>query len=736
MRMGIPVLSQGVHVGYPKNFQIQITAFSFALLSASSAPAAQTSQVCSFSGGKTIASYTSAGVSDGIQAGVCYNVTRKANGTWYRGSPFFIGANSIGSTLSASYYSTIKSCLMDCPNSVQGTTMSLIDTKLSKPTAKVFASDPSLSSETLTTSADTAGGKTDTVMDPLKAQLAKLNASVPATAAAAAPGVRNQSVDGPVVADPDHPGQYKQVTFKDQNGNGVQDAGDKVISTAYGPKNSEGTLKFTYGEGSAPEGATGFKYSFTDPSTGKTVFSADGSIAQTQAKARGVSDITMVDNATGQKYKVNSSDGTVESGTQKTMTDAEKKASTDPCSVSMQIGTKSGKDFRCQGTQMWVQGSQVANQILTTAGHNVINSLGSTAAQNAPNGTFASSQDAAAKMAKTSANYETALGVANLAATAKLAMAANKHKNAVADLQQMKAGAASTPGNFLTNPDGSIAAQKADATSQARYDAAIAEQTGARNLAAVATLKTAMQGAKSISSALVANKMAKDAASAAALSRKNDALAASTLFGYDPNQNAVTAGGAFDPNALAAANAGASGSATTPDGSTTNPNTPFAGLGTGNDSSTNNSINAPTPGAFKANSPSSGGGGGGAGSPAMGGGGTSGAPTSQDEAKAAYASEFGTKERFESLGGAQGGSPKAAGKGADGGIDLNGLLAQFLPKADDDTSKHSILDSVAFGGNRKVAGEEAPSYLDKNADLFQRIHETMSEKNRRGQLGI
>lgn len=150
-------------------------------------------------------------------------------------------------------------------------------------------------------------------------------------------------------------------------------------------------------------------------------------------------------------------------------------------------------------------------------------------------------------------------------------------------------------------------------------------------------------------------------------------------------------------------------------------------------------VGAPKAGGFKAGSVAGGAGGGGGGAAGAGGGGTGGGgPGAQEESKAAYASEFGTKERYESGGGAAGGAKGAGGKGKDDvGIDLNGLLAQFLPKSEEDLeAKNGILDSIGFGGGRNLANEEPASYLDKNADLFQRIHETMSEKNRKGQIGI
>ncbi len=72
------------------------------------------------------------------------------------------------------------------------------------------------------------------------------------------------------------------------------------------------------------------------------------------------------------------------------------------------------------------------------------------------------------------------------------------------------------------------------------------------------------------------------------------------------------------------------------------------------------------------------------------------------------------------------------GGGPTQGPDLSKLLAQFLPKEGDDKLKNGILD---FGGGRGPAGDAPFSVLDKNADIFKRIHETYQEKQTHGNVG-
>jgi hypothetical protein len=281
-------------------------------------------------------------------------------------------------------------------------------------------------------------------------------------------------------------------------------------------------------------------------------------------------------------------------------------------------------------------------------------------------------------------------------------------------------------GNIILLHDGGASLQDA-VISKARLKEAEDEQSGAKNLASTAAMKTAIQGVQSLVAARVAKTMANQAKDNAKEARENDALAAQAIFNYDANQLAPGTTTGYDPNA--AAISGTTSSSTSDTTELTDQDLPTGPmLGTGNDlGGGDDSLSAPVAGKFKGGSGSAGGaasspGGGAAG----GGGGGGGSPAGQEESKAAYASGFETKERYESGGGAPG-ARGAGGKGGkdDSGIDLNGLLAQFLPKSEEDLgSKNGILDAVGFGGARNIANEEPASLLDKNADLFQRIHDT------------
>jgi hypothetical protein len=398
----------------------------------------------------------------------------------------------------------------------------------------------------------------------------------------------------------------------------------------------------------------------------------------------------------------------------------EKKEKDDDCKASYQYALDNNlpnaEQYRCSKTNMVAKGAETANQVLNTAGRDLVNQMGSKAAASAQtqNGTAIGGQEAVAKMAKTAKSYESALGVANIAAAAILGKQAAIHKENAAALQP--------------NGDKNSLAYNQDTAAMAQ------EQTNARNTAATAAMASAIVAAKSVAGAYVADKNQKNAEANIRIMKENAAKESALTFGYNPNQLGLNGGvNEFDPNRLAGAT---NGTLSNTDDGTELSDDPGPMLGSGTDlGGGEDGILAPTPGVFKPGSQSGAGGGAGGGGGGLAGGGGGGGPSEQEDPKAAYASEFSAKDRYESAGAAAGAKGGAKGKD-DGGIDLNGLLAQFLPKADDEASKHSILDSVSFNGARNVAGEEPASYLDKNADLFQRIHETMNEKNRKGQVGI
>lgn len=401
-------------------------------------------------------------------------------------------------------------------------------------------------------------------------------------------------------------------------------------------------------------------------------------------------------------------------------------ASTDPCSISAKIGNDVGRDYRCGGTTTIIKGTEIGNAVAGTAGKTIINTIGQTTAAKSQNGSMSSGYQGSAKMAKTAFTYETTLTAMNMAATAALAKKTAQHKRNAQELEELRD---KTP---IMLGDTKGEAEKR------RYDEAIKEQTGAQNKANAATFVTALKGVENLSNAMTSKKVQKDAEKAANLSKQIENVQNKPGVVWD-TASAVTAGN-FDPN-QALAGGGTEGTGT--EGGTSssgdtmmNGSTNLLGNGQGLSDGDASGPEEHTPGSFKAAAGGAGGSGaaGGAGGGAAGGG--SGGGGAGEESKAGYASEFGTKERYESGGaGGKGGSGKAGGK-EDGGIDLNGLLAQFLPKTEEDLGpKNGILD-FAGGGRAPAAAEEVGSYLDKNADLFQRIHETMSEKNRKGHVGI
>ncbi len=133
------------------------------------------------------------------------------------------------------------------------------------------------------------------------------------------------------------------------------------------------------------------------------------------------------------------------------------------------------------------------------------------------------------------------------------------------------------------------------------------------------------------------------------------------------------------------------------------------------------------------------GGGGGAGSGGGGGGGGGGSSntgpstdSNDKEQGASYANLQSGNKVSGTYGQGMGGAPRAGGGG--GGPDLSGLLAQFLPKADDQGAKNGIID---YGSRTPAAAEAADdgSLLDRSANLFQRVHDAYQVRSRKGLVG-
>jgi hypothetical protein len=92
--------------------------------------------------------------------------------------------------------------------------------------------------------------------------------------------------------------------------------------------------------------------------------------------------------------------------------------------------------------------------------------------------------------------------------------------------------------------------------------------------------------------------------------------------------------------------------------------------------------------------------------------------------------------RYETGGvGRMSGGGGMGGRGGGGGIgpDLSAMMEKFLGKKGEEGRGQGILD---FGQGNGRAGEQPYSLLDRNANLFERIHQTYQDRSRRGIIGL
>jgi hypothetical protein len=93
-------------------------------------------------------------------------------------------------------------------------------------------------------------------------------------------------------------------------------------------------------------------------------------------------------------------------------------------------------------------------------------------------------------------------------------------------------------------------------------------------------------------------------------------------------------------------------------------------------------------------------------------------------------------QSYASAGGAAGGGVGMSGGGGKGGggesaagMDLNSLLAGFLPKKDDPAIQGK---NIMQFGNQGADAMGPVSMFDKNVNIFERVHETYQDKHRKG----
>ena len=134
----------------------------------------------------------------------------------------------------------------------------------------------------------------------------------------------------------------------------------------------------------------------------------------------------------------------------------------------------------------------------------------------------------------------------------------------------------------------------------------------------------------------------------------------------------------------------------------------------------------PAPGQFVAKDPTGGGGGGGGGI----GGASTGAAGSSGEGGGDPKRAEATGGSYETAGGGGGGGGRGgAFGGGDKGLDLNGMLAQFLPKKEDEPQGNGIMSFA-----QRNPASEPDAILGKDANLWKRVENKMKDKYAHGFL--
>ncbi len=459
-------------------------------------------------------------------------------------------------------------------------------------------------------------------------------------------------------------------------------------------------------------------------------------------------------------------------------------SSSDHCENS---GTIDGK-YTCSGTKTWIDSAKAANMITQTAGSVTTQVMGQNAQTNAQS---ASTQSAALKGAaetqEVAGEMQIGAGAVNVIMGAmQLQKAANHEKNA----KQIKSGAtekllteaaktgdtgrgdgqSAGDGGYISGKQDSVSdkivngfalngtfkiTQECGAPTSPNYQqckanreaaiqskgrsmqtevqqiakkaageqAAMADQAQAGGM--VSLITGIQQGVSGAFNYAAAQKL-KDAANALKdaenTSKSNIQLPGSDPFvqASAPGGQTVIGGSGNNPNPITAP--ATDTTATKEDG--------LANLGPpGATSDKPDGIkDAPPAGTFaNKDTPAGAGSGGGFG----GGGSTSAAGAGPEEPTARAINDKGGLAYDGSGGTPRGGGGGGSGGGGSGGPDLAAMLAGLMKKDEDNLNKNNILD---YGGAARAPANDSGSLLDRNADIFKRIHETYQDKNKRGNI--
>lgn len=376
----------------------------------------------------------------------------------------------------------------------------------------------------------------------------------------------------------------------------------------------------------------------------------------------------------------------------------------DPCKLSTQMNA----NWKCRGTQTLVDISKAQAQVTQLAGAAGVQISGRKAVeQYQQSGKMSDAYKGAEKAFKSAKNAQIITGVVNAAA---YAMLKNKEKQHDQNSYQIE-NSADAYGAKLEE----VAKRNGLTTDQAKQKM-LEEQGEMLQQAKERSTTHLFQGVVAIAQAV---KFGQD--------EKHNRQQAADLAGMEKKA------GTINGNPYVVKDDGSDKSAITNQGGSSGQSVTTAG-GSGNGGGLGDGLGlgdaGNDPAGPKAGIKNLAGGGPPAGAPGGGGGGLGGggsvAAPNVEEGKAQYAGDMTeAKDKFEMGGGnIQTGGGKAKG-GSEGssGLDLNNLLAQFLPKDEkpgEDGGNNGIL-SYQGAANRGLASAEQGNYLDQRADIFERL---------------
>lgn len=438
---------------------------------------------------------------------------------------------------------------------------------------------------------------------------------------------------------------------------------------------------------------------------------------------------------------------------------AESYVITDDCSISGALGAKP----RCRTTQIAVDAAKITNQATQVGGSLVVGvSAQSNVQAAAQEGTLSASYEAAAASADKAAKVQTVVGGVNSILGGYQQYRAIQHNRAAGQIQRDQAGK-KIEEKMLTSGDAQFQSFQEGVQ---RYDAAIADAarlgqptatlieaknqyvSKSTNAAATAGIKeqksqgsdaqmgaftSMVEGVKQFMGAKTNRDYAKTMRNAAKTLKEVENPG--QVPGFDPFP--LPSSGPYNPSLPNVGNGD------------TSPISAEDGLADSGDVGEEGSpLGIPAPdisggdgGLAAGPAPGMPGGGAGGmpmnqgmgGGMPMGGGGGGYAPEGNTEAGEPVAAGNSTAP-YSPGGGTYSSGGGRGGGGASGDVGMPGfkdLLAQFLPGAEQGGPQNSILDYGAGGRGLASTG----SLLDRNADLFQRIHETYQQKHKAGNIG-